>query len=367
MIRSFLKIHTADMGINTANILTGAVDLPSTRYPHAQDRIHFYDRLVRQLEAMPGVESVATAEVLPTWGSSKRPYEIAGALPSDGQRPSLSSVRISPTYFRTLKASLLAGREFNDADDDSAVPVVIVNQLFAARYWPGEDALGKRLRPFNGEIPEPWLQVVGVVSNIIQDDQTRQRFDPVVYLPYRQKPGGGAWILVRTRNRPAGLANAFRREVQAIDSDLPLSGPIGLTDRLEAYWDSRFYGTIFLIFAAIALLLASIGLYTVIAYTVSQRTQEIGIRMAMGAAAPDILRLVLVQGLIPLGIGLTIGLTASLAVNRMLQSLLVQVSPSDPMTLTLAAAVLTVSALLGCLIPARRALRVDPVVALRYE
>jgi putative ABC transport system permease protein len=368
MLRSFLKIHTADMGINTANLVTASVSLPSARYPRAQDRMLFYDRVMGGLAAIPGVESVATTEALPTSGSLKRRYEIAGALSSSAeQRPLLSSLRISPTYFRTLEASLLAGREFNDADGEAALPVAIVNQLFATRYWPGEDPVGKRLRIFDGDTPEPWLMVVGVASNIIQNDQTRQRFDPVVYLPYRQKPGGGEWILVRTRNRSAGLATSLRREVQALDPDLPLYGPVGLTDHLEQYWDSRFYGTVFLIFAVIALLLASIGLYTVIAYAVSQRTQEIGIRMAIGATAPDILTLVLVQGMIPLGIGLTIGLAASFAVNRMLQSLLVQVSPSDPMTLTVATAALIFSAMLGCLVPARRATRVDPVVALRHD
>jgi putative ABC transport system permease protein len=245
--------------------------------------------------------------------------------------------------------------------------VAIVNQLLAAQFWPGEDPLGKRFRFFNGDAPGPWLTVVGVASNIIQNDATRQRFDPQVYLPYRQDPGGGAWVLVRTRVRPESLANAFRREVQALDSDLPLYGPMPVAERMERFWDNRFYGVMFLIFAAIALLLASIGLYSVIAHSVSQRTQEIGIRIAIGATAGDILRLVFVQGMIPLGIGLAIGLAASLAVNRVLESMLVQVSPEDPVALVAASAVLILSATLGCLIPARRAMRVDPVVALRHD
>ncbi len=262
---------------------------------------------------------------------------------------------------------MLAGRGFTDADTSASGPVAIVNQLFAAKYWPGEDAVGKRIRIFEGTEENTWRTVVGVVSNIIQNDQTRQRFDPVVYMPYRQKPAGGAWILVRTRNSPGSLVNGFRREVQALDPDLPMYGPMRISDRMETFWDSRFYGGVFLVFASVALLLASIGLYTVIAHAVSQRTQEIGVRMAIGASTRDILKLVFAQGMLPLGIGLAIGLAGSLAVNRLLRSMLVQVSPSDPITLLVASAVLVLAATLGCWIPARRAMKVDPVVALRHE
>jgi putative ABC transport system permease protein len=208
---------------------------------------------------------------------------------------------------------------------------------------------------------------VGVASNIIQDDVTRQEFGPVIYLPYRQNPEATMWIFARTRVPPQNLANAFRREVQMVNSDLPIYGPYTLAARLEGYWDSRFYGFLFLIFAAIALLLASIGLYAVIAHSVSQRTQEIGVRTALGASARDILKLVVLQGMLPVGIGLAVGLAASLGVNQVLKSQLVNVSPSDPITLVVASACLILSAALGCLIPARRAMRVDPVVALRHE
>ena len=372
MIRSFLKIHTADMGVHAANILTAALDLPPAKYPRAEVQISFFDRLKASLDATPGVESVALADSLPSGGTPRRSYEIAGAPPAsvgedERRRSVLAVLTVSPAYFRTLGASLLSGREFNDADGASGVPVVLVNQRFASNYWPGEDPLGKRLRLFKGATPEPWLTVVGVVSNIVQNDTTRQRFDPLIYLPYRQQPATDMWVLARTRVPPGSLENPFRREVQALDSELPIYGPFTLTEPIERYWDSRFYGILFLIFAAIAVLLASIGLYTVIAHSVSQRTQEIGIRMAIGATAHDIRKLVFTQGMLPLGIGLSIGLTASLAVNRVLKSMLVQVSPSDPITLVTASVVLIFAAMLGCLIPARRAMRVDPVVALRHE
>jgi ABC-type antimicrobial peptide transport system permease subunit len=242
-----------------------------------------------------------------------------------------------------------------------------VNQLFASHYWPGEDPLGKRLRLFKGTTPEAWLTVVGVVSNILQADETRQRFSPVVYLPYRQKPARSTWVFARTRVDPASLGAALRHEIQALDSGLPMFGPFDLASRLEVFWDNRFYGSIFLIFAAIALLLASVGLYAVIAHSVSQRTQEIGVRMAMGAATRSVVGLVFRQGMIPLGMGLLIGLAAALAVNGVLKSMLVQVSPADPVTLIVASAVLIVSAVLGCWIPARRATRINPVEALRWE
>jgi putative ABC transport system permease protein len=366
MIRSYLKIHTADIGADTANVLGGSVSLPSEKYPRPEDKISFFDRLLPRLEAMPGVESVATADGYPASGSAKFSYQLAGDAPGERRRK-LSTLKISPAYFKVVKAAMLSGREFNDADILSAAPVAIVNQLFANTYWPGEDPLGKRFRFFDGDTREPWRTVVGVASNIIQNDQTRQKFDPVVYLPYRQKPGGGAWILVRTKMPPAGLTTAFRQEVQALDPGLPLYGPMPIADRMERFWDSRFYGSLFLIFAAIALLLGSIGLYTVIAYSVNQRTQEIGVRMAIGGTPNDILKLVFRQGMLPLAIGLAIGLTASFAVNRLLRSMLVQVSPADPMTLAVASAVLILAGILGCLIPARRAMQVDPVVALRNE
>ena len=366
MIRSYLKIHTAEIGADTANVLGGSVNLPAEKYPSPEDKISFFDRLLIRLAALPGVESVATGDSYPASGSAKLSYQLAGDPPEDRRRK-LSTVKISPAYFRVVKATMLSGREFNDADTFSAAPVAIVNQLFASTYWPGEDPLGKRLRFFDGDIAEPWRTVVGVASNIMQSDQTRQKFDPVVYLPYRQKPGGGAWIFVRTSIPPAGLTTAFREAVQAVDPGLPLYGPMAVSERMEKFWDSRFYGSLFLIFAAIALLLASIGLYTVIAHSVNLRTQEIAIRMAIGGTPRDILKLVLSQGMLPLSVGLVIGLTVSVAVNRLLRSMLVQISPADPITLVVASAVLALAGALGCLIPARRAMRVDPVVALRNE
>jgi putative ABC transport system permease protein len=374
MIRSFLNIYNADIGVKTQNILVTLLSLPPSRYPGADAQISFYDRLKMRLEAIPGVESVAIAESIPTWGSRHMPYELAGDEPasvqeSDGRRPRISALVISPDYFRTLGAAVLSGRQFNDADGASGVPVAIVNQRFASAHWAGEDPLGKRLRLFDRDTPQPWLTVVGVASNVVQNDATRQDFDPVVYMPYRHKQARDMWVIARTRVPPGGLANPVRREIQAMDSDLPMSlGAIPLARQLAGSYQYRgTSGVFFAIFAAIALLLASVGLYAVIAHSVSQRTQEIGIRMAVGATAGDIRKLVVTQGMAPLGIGLAIGLTASFAVNRVLRAQLVHVSPADPGTYITASAVLILAALAGCWIPARRAMRVDPMVALRHD
>lgn len=367
LIRSFLKIHTADMGVRPQNLLVATLSLPDDQYPDGTAQSAFFDRLKTRLEAIPGVESVAMAGSLPSWNTRQYGYELAGAPPVDERRrPKLAGLPVSPGYFRTLGAAVLSGREFTDADGISGMPAAIVNERLASRFWPGQDALGKRLRLFQADTPGPWLTVVGVVSNIIQDDQTRQKFEPVVYLPYGNR-SGARWIFARTRVPPGSLAAAFRRELRTLDRDLPVYGPFELEHRLERYWDNRFYGGVFVIFAAVALLLASTGLYTVVAHAVSRRIQEIGIRMAIGATSRDIAGLVLAQGMVPLAAGLAAGLAASLPLNRVMQSMLVAVSPHDPITLFGAAAVLVCSAALGCLIPACRAMRVDPAVALRNE
>ncbi len=370
MIRSYLKVHMANMGVKVANVLVGTQlgGLPQDRYSTPESRISYFDRLKAQLGAVPGVESVATASVLPSWRSRPLPYEAAGGPPvEEARRPRVEVMAISPGYFRTMGAAVISGRDFNNADIPQGPPVAIVNQKFASILWPGKDPLSRRLRLFDGKKQGPWLTVVGVASNIIQNDVNRQEFGPVIYVPYRQNAEESAWFLARTGIPPASLVAAFRRELQTVDPDLPIYGPFLLQDRLEFFWNNRFYGAIFLVFAAIALLLASIGLYAVIAHSVSHRTQEIGLRMALGATAVDVLFLVFRQGMLPLGIGLSIGLAASLALNRLFTSLLVQVSPSDPLTLMLTSTVLILAAVIGCFIPARRAMRLDPAVALRQD
>jgi putative ABC transport system permease protein len=276
---------------------------------------------------------------------------------------------IGPGYVRTVGATVIAGREFNDQDGAPNAPNAIVNQQFASQHWPNEDALGKRIRLFDRNATDQWVTVVGVMSNIVQNDQTRQEMAPLVYLPYRARPSASMWVFVRSRVPAESISASVRRELTAIDSILPIwLGPFTLADRLA--WGYAFNASIamlFLIFAAIALLMAALGLYAVIAHSVSQRSREIGIRIAIGATSRNVLGLVLAEGMLPLAIGLALGLAGSLALNRVLQSELVHVSAADPLALSAAALALVTSALLGCLIPARRATRVDPAVALRHE
>ncbi|MBZ5601025.1 MAG: ABC transporter permease [Acidobacteriia bacterium] len=363
MIRSFLKVYRAEMGVRMDHVLTALIGVRDSR---AEAWISFHEKLAERLETIPGVESVAVANVLPANGARRVAYEIAGAEPVEEQsRTRVASVTVSPGYFRALGTALIAGREFTDFDNASGAPVAIVNQRFAEDVWPGEAAIGKRLRLSNGK----WMTVAGVAPNIVENDMTRQRFDPVVYVPFRQNPAKAVWFLVRTSVPPSTLANAFRREMQALDPDLPTAiGPTPLSEYLA--WGYQYRGTsgvLFLVFATIALVLAAVGLYAVIAHAVSQRTQEIGIRIAVGATGRDILRLVFAQGMLPLAGGLTIGLAASLGVNRVLQSLLVHVSAADPVSYAVTCGALIAAAMLGCWIPARRAMRVDPMVALRHE
>jgi predicted permease len=378
MIRSVLTIATSDLGIKSANVLTGLVGLPQGRYPDAPAQISVVHELTARLTGIPGMESVAISTGLPAgavFRPFKRAYELDGrvAVADDRGRSSVATITISTDYFRTLGATVRQGRPFTEADHASGLPVAVVNQRFASMSWPGEDAIGKRLRLFEGATPDSWLTVVGVVSNVVQDDRTGQQFDPVVYRPFQQEPATVMWVLARTRVPPASVATAVRRDIVAIDPDL-LAGPgpggvvLPLDELLQNnYRSNAVNGTLFVIFAAVALLLASAGLSAVVAHAVSQRTQEIGIRTAMGATARDIRTLVFRQGMRPVWIGLTIGLAGALTVTPLLQSQLVRVSPADPSTFAVAAAVLVLSAAFGCWIPARRAIRIEPAVALRND
>jgi len=370
MIRSFVNVYNAKTGVNTKNVLVMRMFLPDAKYPKPQDRISFHELLKQRLDALPGVESSTIANVMPTGGSARFPYELEHSQPVDEQhRPTLSAVIISPDYFHVMDVRLLRGRAFTDKDGaEGQPPVAIVNQRFAEKFWPADDPLGKRFRIFDGNTPDDWLTVVGLVPNILQNDVAVHEIDPLIYVPYRQKPQRDMSLMARTRVPAGTLGDTFRRAVQALDQDMPLYSLRTLEQRLALnYWAQAIFGGLFAIFAAIALVLASVGLYAVIAHSVSQRTQEIGVRMALGASARNILRLVFAQGLGQLGIGLAIGLLGALGLTRTLNSLLVQVSPSDPATLMIVALVMGTSTVLGCLVPALRAMRVDPVIALRHE
>jgi predicted permease len=371
MIRSFLNVHAADIGVTAANTLTIFLDLPAGTYPGGDQQASFYEGLGARLRTIPGVEAVAMASTLPAGGARSVSYRMAGTSPIEAERSAgVATLTIGPRYFQTLGAAVLAGRDFNDFDSAASLPVAIVNEQFAGVHWPGQDPLGQRLQLLEGKSDSRWLTVVGIASDIVQD-VTRQKTEPVIYVPYGQRPAQDMWVILRTAIPAGSLGSSIRREIERLNPDLPVGlGPFTLEERLAGmgnYWNVGSDAVLLLVFAVMALLLACLGLYAVIAHAVSQRTQEIGIRMAVGATARDILQLFCRQGLLPLGAGLAIGLAASLGVNRILESQLVGVSPSDPATLIVASCVLAVCATLGCVLPARRAMSVDPLIALKTD
>lgn len=379
MVRTLLNAYVTDVGADSAHLLTVSGSLPAPRYPTNEARMAFYDRLENRLRALPGVASITLANQLPMSYPPVLPYERTGGAPIDAEhRPTVSVMAVDSNYVETLGASIRDGQPFAAADDAANASVVLVNEQFAREQWPGASPIGASLRLFTGPGAGEWLQVVGVVSNIVQtpldphgDNRDRGPFEPLVYLPYRRAAatlGGTRWaFMARTQVAPKNLIQAFRREIQALDPDLPAD----ITPLAEyvaiRQWEFGIDRLLFLTFAAIALLLASAGLYAVVAHAVSRRTQEVGVRMAMGALPGDILRLVVRQGMWPVGLGLAIGLAGAFAATPLLRTALVQVSAADPVTYLIVSTVLIASGLLGCWLPARRAMRIDPVVALRHD
>jgi putative ABC transport system permease protein len=371
MIRSFMNAYRSDLGIRTLNILTMTIELPKTGYPLPVQQEAFFDRLKTRLDTLPGVEATTVTTNIPLTGAWNFSYEIEGQpQPDSRRRPGVDAVITTPGYFQVMGDRMLAGRDFNKADGQSSTLNIIVNRQCAETFWPGQDAIGKRLRVYKNDVAQPWLAVVGIAPDITHNGQSNSRAKHVaaIYIPYGLETDRSMFVAARTSVPPSNLKQAFRREVQAVDDSLPVIGLRTMDEQLERQnWPYRVFGTLFAIFAAIALGLASVGLYAVIAHSVNQRTQEIGVRIALGARDSNILRLVFSQGMTQLAIGLVIGLAAALAVTKVLRSLLIDVSPSDPATFVTVTLILATAAAFGCLIPARRAMRVDPLEALRYE
>jgi putative ABC transport system permease protein len=377
LVRSFVNIVGAETGVRNADhVLVGMVRLPSATYPTPADRRRYFDRLAAQLKTVPGAETVSVSSTRPVVrGGVSLTFEIDGRTPAQNAE-SAQFIATGPNYLSIVGTTVRAGRDFNDDDRSTALPVAIVNESFAARYWPNQDPIGQRLRVITGSTPGAWRVVVGVAPNIMQGDALRQEFKPLVYMPFdQQAPARAAFFFVRTTRPTALIAPAVRSEVEKLDSDASLEdfGNLQASFAFDRdFMDSEHselgkHAKVAPVFAGIALLLSAVGLVAVIAHSVSQRTKEIGVRMAIGAAARDIRGMVIREGMWPVTIGVLAGLAASLAVNRVLQSQLVGVSPYDPITMTAAPLLLCGVALLACSIPARRAMRVDPVIALRHE
>jgi putative ABC transport system permease protein len=367
LLRSFLKVMDADPGFRPAGVLTATLPLSAASLADHAQRAAFLERVLEEARAMPGVEAAgATLPLLGGWQSS---FNVEGKPePPPGQRPSADIARVSPDYFRAMGIRVREGRVFDARDRAEAPRVCVVDETFARTHWPGRSPLGKRVK--FGRLDDdrnPWLEVVGVVAHVKNygvDEASRVE----LYLPYLQDSVSSLTLVVRAAGRPGALSAALRAAVRAADAGVPVFSVRTLEDLLDERTAQRRLAVVLIgVFAGIALLLAAGGIYGVMSYAVAQRTQEIGIRMALGAEGRHVARLVLRHGAVMAAGGIGIGLVVALALARLIRSLLFQTSTADPPTFSLVPLLLLSVALLACYAPARRATRVDPQTALRYE
>jgi putative ABC transport system permease protein len=365
-IKSFYRLLQVDPGFKPENLLTLEYRLPRNKYVESSAQWEFHRQLVDQLKAVPGVQSAALVRGLPLTGNSASArFSLPDReTPPTGQEPQAQFNTATPDYFATMGIPLIQGRLFGDGDRLDTPAVFVINQTMARRFWPGQDPLGKQIKIVGGDTPGT---VVGVVGDAKQDWLSEEQ-RPQIYNCYSQSPGFFATVVVRTRVEPLGLSQAVREAVWKVDKDQPV-WKVRTAESLMAYnvADKRFLMLLMVVFAALALTITAVGLYGVVNYTVGRRTHEIGIRMALGARARDVLKLVVSQGMRLAMTGVGVGLITSFALPRVIQSLLFGVSATDALTFAGGAALLGGVALLACYIPARRATKVDPLIALRYE
>ena len=368
MIRSFSRLQRVSPGFDSNNLLTMNISLPRQKYRENQQINSFFDRLLEGVRSVPGVESVGGIDPLPLGGSDGTiGFVVEGAPPRElGDRTEVGARTVTSAYFQTMRIPLLKGRAFGETDLEEAPRVVIINEALAKRFWPNEEAIGKRLG-FRAKEPQIWHEVIGIVGNV-----KHRRLDadpkPELFFPYSQYPGSFMTLVARTTSDPASSTAAIRNQVLALDPDQPVFDIKTMAERLsKSVAVSRFIMLMLGVFATSSLLLAAVGIYGLIAYTVSQRTHEIGVRLALGADAGNIVKLVLGHGSKLIIAGVVIGVAGALALTRLMKSLLFDVSPTDTLTFVVISSILALVALAACFVPARRATKVDPMVALRYE
>ncbi len=369
LMKSFLRLQEVDPGFRPEGVLTLRISLPENRYSEPAQIRGFIRELLERVSKLPGVESVGGVSALPLSGSGSSGTTTVDSreVPPEKATPEADWRVVTPGYFRAMGVRLIRGRLFDERDADTAAPVAIIDETMAQTYWPGEDPIGKRIHRGGTQSRRPWSTIVGVVGHVryrTLEAQSRVQ----LYWPYAQDPVPGISLAVRTSLEPHSLAAEVQREVLAIDPDQPVSAVRTMQELLaDSLTRRKFSMTLLSIFAGVALLLAAVGIYGVISYTVTQRIHEIGIRMALGASRRGVLWLILGQGLFLTLAGVFLGLAGSLLVSRVISGLLFDVKPMDPVTLAVVAAFLTAIAMLASVLPAGRAVRVDPVVALRYE
>ncbi|MEW6213372.1 MAG: ABC transporter permease [Acidobacteriota bacterium] len=368
LIKSFLRIQSIDPGFRSENVLTTWILLPSSKYPKERDQAAFFEKALSSFESLPGVEAAGAVNALPMTGTdSSSSFRIEGREVSSDS-PHAQYRTVNDHYFRAMGIRIIAGREFSSTDNQSARPVAIVNESLARRYWGDENPVGKRVSVNNDDKGQPvWNEIVGVAGDV-RHFGLNQEPRPELYVPYLQSPENFMIVALRCATDPGLLAGAVRNEILAIDRDQSVFNTRAMEQLVEdSVSDRRFNMLLLGVFAALALSLASVGLYGVMSYSMSQRTHEIGIRSALGARRGDVIRLVVGQGMALAAVGIGAGLAAAIALTRLMSSLLFGVSVLDPAIFAGVSLMLAATAFVACYIPARRAARVDPMTALRYE
>jgi len=371
LIQSFWRLQHVNPGLQSQNILTFNVSLPDVRYS-SEKQVRFYHDLMERMRSLPGVQSASAVLPLPLSGDRFGiSFQIEGRPVARKDEPSADMFVIEPNYFRTMGIPVIRGRDFEDRDEHSSTPVIIVTETFARQFFPGEDPVGKRIRPgistWDGDEDTKMREIVGVVADI-RNRALNAEPKPAYYMPQSQLPFTQLTAVVKSTSDPRSLISSVTREVRAMDAELPVFSVKTMDEYIaSSVAGPRFNTTLLSIFAAVALVLTIIGLYGVMSYSVAQRTNEIGIRMALGAQTHDVLSLIVKDGLKLVFMGLVVGISGALILTRLLSTLLFGVTTRDPATFVAIAALLSIVAMLACYVPAWRATRVDPLEALRCE
>jgi putative ABC transport system permease protein len=369
LIQSFVRLYDTSPGFNPKGVLTMELSPPSSKYPSGHPVVMFFREVLERVEALPGVKATGLVNILPLSGSNTDDFFfIEGRVPRDPADVPDEELRVvAGDYFKAMEIPLLRGRYFTDADSEEASRVVIINRALARRYWPGEDAIGKRITKGDPRANPRWITIVGVVGDIRHKGLDVEA-TPEFYFPHAQYPNSSMILTTRTSSNPRSIAAAIRQEVQKLDKQQSVANVRTLQQVVSDSVTPRRLSAVMLgIFASIALVLASVGIYGVLSYLVSQRKHEIGLRMALGAERGDILKLVVGQGLRLIVLGTGIGLAAALVLTRFLESMLFGVRPTDLLTFVFVSLLLMSVGLFATYIPARRAATVDPNVSLRCE